>query len=135
MGYSRSSPSPSTSPKPDPDLAPTTDLNSNPHPNPNPQPNPNQVRDDGAGWAPPALLEAPPSVQYMHAVTWAVGILWGISEPEPETVVQQVVGLGVMLCGVLVSAVVVGTATTIVADMHAQASEVSSRLHRIRRYT
>ena len=64
-----------------------------------------------------------------------MGILWGISEPEPETVVQQVVGLGVMLCGVLVSAVVVGTATTVVADMHAQASEVSSRLHRIRRYT
>ena len=52
------------------------------------------MRDDGAGWAPPALLEAPSVVQYMHAVTWAVGILWGISEPEPETVVQQVLGLG-----------------------------------------
>ena len=33
------------------------------------------VRDDGAGWAPPALLEAPRGVQYMHAVTWAVSTL------------------------------------------------------------
>ena len=79
------------------------------------------VREEG-GWAPPALLEAPRSVQYMHAVTWAVGILWGIAQPEPETVAQQVVGLVVMVGGVLVSAMVVGIATTVVADIHAQAS-------------
>ena len=74
------------------------------------------------GWAPPALLEAPLGVQYTHAVTWAVGILWGIAQPEPETVAQQLVGLLVMVSGVVVSAMVVGTATTVVADMHAQAS-------------
>ena len=86
------------------------------------------------GWGPVALLSAPRLAQYGYALHWAIAATSQTMHPTPDTPEQQVFAVVAAVVGVLVVAVSVGAATTIIAELHAQASDVTARLGRIRRY-
>ena len=86
------------------------------------------------GWGPAALISAPYLAQYAYALHWAIAATSQTMHPTPDTPEQQAFAVGAAVVGVLVVAVSVGAATTIIAELHAQASDVTARLGRIRRY-
>ena len=86
------------------------------------------------GWGPTALLSAPKLAQYSYALHWAIAATSQTMHPTPDTPEQQAFAVVASVVGVLVVAVIFGAATTIIAELHAQASDVTARLGRIRRY-
>ena len=86
------------------------------------------------GWGPVALISAPYLAQYAYALHWAIAATSQTMHPTPDTPEQQAFAVVAAVVGVLVVAVSVGAATTIIAELHAQASDVTARLGRIRRY-
>ena len=86
------------------------------------------------GWGPAALISAPYLAQYAYALHWAIAATSQTMHPTPDTPEQQAFAVVAAVVGVLVVAVSVGAATTIIAELHAQASDVTARLGRIRRY-
>ena len=74
--------------------------------------------------------------RYCYALYWAVGLTCqiGILPCRPDTQAQQVFAVLVSMSGVLTLSMIIGSATTVIADLSAQAAEVSKRLQRIARY-
>ena len=79
-------------------------------------------------WAPyPEQLVTPSVIsRYLFALNWAVGVTCQIIIPEPETLGQQVFGITIVISSVIVLALIIGSATTLIADLQSQNSEVSS---------
>ena len=87
--------------------------------------------DGDEGWGPLLLLEAPASAQYAFSLHWAIAASSQTMHPTPDTLAQQAFAVFVSLVGVVVVAVSVGAATTILAELHAQTSGVTNKLTRI----
>ena len=89
----------------------------------------------GAGvWLPPEHLAAPTaSMRYLYSLNWAVAITCQIASPEPENLSQQVFGMSVMMISVAVTALVIGSATTLLSDLQKERSEVTLKLQAIDR--
>ena len=89
----------------------------------------------GAGnWFPPEHLAAPTvSMRYLYSLNWAVAITCQIASPEPENLSQQLFGVSVMMISVAVTALVIGSATTLLSDLQKERSEVTLKLQAIDR--
>jgi CRP-like cAMP-binding protein len=94
----------------------------------------------GGDWNPPGpLLGREGSseslwLHYLYALYWAIGLTCQINLPQPDTPGGLVFSVFVSGSGVLTLSMIIGAATTVVADLSAQATEVQSRLQRIARY-
>lgn len=89
----------------------------------------------GAGvWMQHEHLHAPTiGMRYLFSLAWAVGITCQIALPEPENFTQQIYGTLVMMVSVVVIALVIGSATTLIADVQKERSEATLKLQAIDR--
>ena len=84
-------------------------------------------------WGPPRLGAAPVVVRYAYALHWAIAASSQTFHPVPTTLPQQMMALCTSMVGVIIVAVSVGAATTILGELHSQSSESANRLRRIHR--
>eukprot|EP00966_Prymnesium_polylepis_P242959 5618850-Prymnesium_polylepis.2 len=79
-------------------------------------------------------MEQSLSVRYVYSFYWAVGITCQVNFPVPDTATQQIFSVVSAAGGVLSLSLIVGSATTVVADLQTQRTEISKGLQRIGRY-
>jgi len=86
-------------------------------------------------WQPQeSVIKGGLGVRYLHSFTWSIGVTCQIFRPEPTTVSEQLFTNFIVIMGFLAMAVIIGAATTVIADIQSQKAETSSRLQRISRY-
>jgi len=85
-------------------------------------------------WLPPGgLLAASSADHYIYALYWSVGLTCQINLPLPDTRGALAFSLFGSMSGVLTLSMIIGAATTAVADLSAQSSEFSRGVQRIAR--
>ena len=100
-----------------------------------PMEDPSNLYNTSIPWGSPQhVLERGAGTRYLHALSWAIASTVGTIRPEPNTRAQLFFSDAMTLFGFIAMAWVVGAATTAVADMQHERSEMSQALSRIARY-